>query len=129
MSGGRLAPYNEWRPCEDTQPSHLNFITGVSGVIYPPGYLKYLKQQGGAFTQSCPYDDDIWLGVNALRSGFKVAQVGSQPRLFPTIPGSQKERLYTINVLSGLNQAQLRRTYSDADLMALQDCGAVMEPV
>jgi len=129
MSGARLAPYNEWRPCEDTQPSHLNFITGVSGVIYPPVYLKYLKQQGRAFMQSCPYADDIWLSVNALRSGFKVAQVGSQQRLFPTIPGSQKERLYTINVVSGLNQAQLRRTYSEADLMALHDCGAVMEPL
>ena len=129
MSGGRLSPYNEWRPCEDTHPSHLNFITGVSGVIYPPGYLQYLKRQGKAFTQSCPYADDIWLSVNALRSGFKVAQVGSRQRLFPTIPGSQKERLYTINVLSGLNQAQLRRTYSEADLLALNDFAALPESI
>jgi hypothetical protein len=129
MKAGRLAPYNEWLPCDDTQPSHLNFITGVSGVIYPPGYLKYLKQQGKAFTQSCPYADDIWLSVNALRSGFKVAQLGSKQRLFPTIPGSQKQRLYTINVLSGLNQIQLRKTYSKADLLALRDCGAGAESV
>ena len=97
-------------------------------MIYPPGYLQYLKQQGKALTQSCPYADDIWLSMNALRSGFKVAQVGSRQRLFPTIPGSQKERLYAINVLSGLNQAQLRRTYSEGDLMMLHDCGAVTEP-
>ena len=129
MSGGRLMPYNDWLPCEGSQPSHLNFLTGVSGVIYPSGYLKYLKQQGKAFIQSCPYGDDIWLSVNALRSGFKVAQVGSKQRLFPMIPGSQKRRLYDINVLSGLNQAQLRKTYSEADLLALHDFGAVSESI
>jgi len=124
MSGGQLMPYNSWLPCEDKQPSHLNFITGVSGVIYPPGYLKYLKQQGKAFTQFCPYGDDIWLSVNALRSGFKVAQIGSKQGLFPTIPGSQKQRLYDTNVLSGLNQVQLRKTYSESDLLALHNFGA-----
>jgi hypothetical protein len=127
MSDGRFTPYKDWLPCEGRQPSHLNFITGVSGAIYPPGYLKFLKQQGKAFTQSCPYGDDIWLSVNALRGGFKVAQVGDKQRLFPTIPGSQKRRLYDINVVSGLNQAQLRMTYSEADLLALRDFGAVSE--
>ena len=129
MSNGRLMPYNYWFPCEGRQPSHLNFITGVSGVIYPPRYLKYLKQQGKAFTQSCPYGDDIWLSVNALRSGFKVAQVGSKQGLFSTIPGSQKQRLYNTNVLSGLNQVQLRKTYSEADLLALHGFGAASESI
>ena len=129
MSDGQLMPYNYWLPCEDTQPSHLNFVTGVSGVIYPPGYLKYLKQQGKAFTQSCPYADDIWLSVNALRSGFKVAQVGRKQGLFSTIPGSQKQRLYNTNVLSGLNQVQLRKTYSEADLLALHGFVAASESI
>ena len=129
MSGGRLMPYNNWFPCKSKQPSHLNFLTGVSGVIYPPKYLEYLKQQGKAFTNLCPYGDDIWLSVNALRSGFKIAQVSSKPSLFPTIPRSQKQRLYDINVLSGLNQAQLRRTYSVADLQALHNFGATIEPI
>jgi hypothetical protein len=129
MSCGRLMPYNSWTPCVDREPSHLNFITGVSGVIYPPEYLKYLKQQGKAFTQACPHGDDIWLSVNALRGGFKVAQIGRKQCLFPTIPKTQKRRLFDINVLSGLNQAQLRKTYSEADLMALHRFGAASELV
>jgi hypothetical protein len=122
---GRLAPYNDWAPCEDRQPSHFNFITGVSGVIYPPAYLDYLKAQGQAFRQVCPYGDDIWLSVNALRGGFKVAQVGHKQRMFTKIPGSQRRCLFDINVLSGLNQVQLRKTYSEADLAALLDSRAM----
>ena len=121
MSDGRLAPYKEWPPCEGRKPSYLNFITGVSGAIYPPEYLKFLKQQGRAFTSSCPYGDDIWLSVNALRGGFKVAQVENKQHLFPSIPGSQKQRLFDINVVAGLNQAQLRNTYSESDLLALRE--------
>lgn len=118
---GRLMPYNDWPPCKDTQPSRLNFITGVSGVIYPPDYLKYLKQQGRAFRQYCPYADDIWLSVNALRGHFDVAQVKDEQQMFTEIPGSQIRPLYEINVMSGLNQVQLRRTYREADLLALQN--------
>lgn len=125
MIDGRLAPYKDWRGCTGSEPSHLNFITGVSGAIYPPEFLKFLKQQGTAFTQSCPYGDDIWLSVNALRGGFKVAQITNKPRFFTAIPGSQKRRLYDLNVVSGLNQAQLRTTYSEKDLLALCACGGM----
>ncbi|MDT8387285.1 MAG: hypothetical protein RQ736_07215 [Thiogranum sp.] len=129
MSDGRLMPYNDWLPCEGKEPSHLNFITGVSGVIYPPAYLRYLKRQGKAFTDYCPYGDDIWLSVNALRGGFMIAQVDDMPREFPMIPGTQKQRLYDTNVLSGLNQVQLRKTYLPADLLALHEFGAASETI
>ncbi len=119
---GLLMPYNEWLPCKDVQPSHCNFITGVSGVIYPPGFLKYLRQQGRAFTQLCPCADDIWLSVNALRARFKIAQVEGKPCVFMRIPGSQLKCLYDFNVLCGQNQVQLRRTYSETDLSMLRAC-------
>jgi hypothetical protein len=69
------------------------------------------------------------LNVNALRSGLKVAQIGNKHGRFPTIPGSQKRRLYDINVLSGLKQAQLRKTYSEADLLVLHGFGAAAESI
>ena len=119
MANARPAPYNGWAACEDTRPSHLNFITGVSGVIYPPGYLQYLKQCGTGFTSCCPHADDIWLTVIALRGGFKIAQLFDEPRYFTTIPDSQKTRLYNLNVISGENQVQLIKTLSKADLSAL----------
>ncbi len=119
MATARPTPYNSWAPCEDTRPSHLNFITGVSGVVYPPEYLLYLKQYGTAFTRCCPHSDDIWLTVIALRGGFKIAQLYDTPRLFTTIPKSQTKRLYNLNVILGENQVQLMRTLSKVDLSAL----------
>ncbi len=119
MATTRPTPYNSWAPCDDTRPSHLNLITGVSGVIYPPEYLRYLKQVGMDFTRSCPQQDDIWLTVIALRGGFKIAQLYDTPRLFTTIPNSQTKRLYNLNVILGENQVQLMRTLSKADLAAL----------
>ena len=119
MAKTRPTPYNSWAPCEDTRPSHLNFITGVSGVIYPPEYLRHLKQHGTEFTRCCPHSDDIWLTVVALRRGFKIAQLDDEARYFPTIPGSQTKRLYNLNVILGENQVQLMRTLSKADLAAL----------
>lgn len=125
VQDGRLAPYNEWLMCNDRQASHLNFITGVGGVIYPAAYLDYLQRQGLAFRQCCPYADDIWLNVNALRAGFKVAQISEYPYRLRHIPGSQDTRLYHRNVQLGQNQVQLRKTYSQADLSVLRLCAEV----
>jgi hypothetical protein len=119
MANARPTPYNSWAPCEDTRPSHLNLITGVSGVIYPPEYLLYLKQQGTDFTRCCPHSDDVWLTVVALRGGFKIAQLFDASRVFTTIPRSQTKRLYNLNVILGENQVQLTRTLSKLDLAAL----------
>jgi len=119
MTNTRLLPYNSWTPCENKHPSHLNFITGVSGVIYPPDYLTYLKQYGKAFMQCCPTNDDIWLTVIALRGGFKIAQLKDNSEHFTAIPKTYMKRLYDFNVLLGANQIQLIRTYSEVDLSAL----------
>ena len=113
-------PFNEWGRCLSTSPSHLNIIFGVSGVIYPPNFLQYLKYQGRAFEHCCPAADDIWMTVNALRGGFKIAQVKDVPVHIWTIPGSQKQRLYDTNVVAGGNQYQLMRTFSQADLAELR---------
>jgi hypothetical protein len=119
MAGGRPTPYNSWAPCDDTRPSRLNFVTGVSGVIYPAAYLRRLKEAGAGFARRCPHADDIWLTVVALRGGFPIAQIEPQARLFPTIPGSQTKRLYDLNVVLGENQAQLMKTLSKGDLELL----------
>ena len=120
LNNKRFIPYNEWGPCLSTSPSQLNFITGVSGVIYPPNFLQYLKHRGKAFEHCCPAGDDIWMTVNALRGGFKIAQVKDVPVLFGKVLGSQKQRLYDTNVLAGGNHHQLMRTFSEIDLEDLR---------
>lgn len=119
ITNTRLLPYGSWTPCANKHPSHLNFITGVSGVIYPPDYLKYLRQHGNAFMQRCPTSDDIWLTVTAFRGGFKIAQLKDNSAGFTTIPKTQLKRLFDFNVMLGGNQIQLMRTFSEVDLSAL----------
>lgn len=117
-----FAPYSEWEICSDTCPSHVNFIISVSGVIYPPEFLKYLKLKGDSFSSCCPKADDIWITVNALRSGFKIAQIDKEPAHYRNIPGTQKQKLLDYNVSLGGNQIQLDDTFSREDIFKLEKC-------
>jgi hypothetical protein len=98
----------------------LNFITGTSGVIYPPSFLQYLNPQGRAFENCCQRNDDVWLTLNALRGGFPIAQVKDLSVHFPWILGSQNQALYKTNVQAGGNQYALTQSFSNSDLAALR---------
>lgn len=116
---GKFIPFKDWRKRGSQTPSHLNFISGVSGVIYPPEFLEYLKDVGDGFLSTCPTSDDIWLTVHALRSGFKIAQVDTHPKTFKTIPGSQVIGLHHKNVFKDGNHFQLLDTFTDEDMQKL----------
>jgi len=119
-----IAPYERWRPCRSVMPTYLNFATGVSGVLYPPSFLKHLKAAGSQFLTLCPKQDDAWLHVQALRAGTPVRQIYSRPLRFPVIPGSQSGGLFHTNVLLGQNDRQIGITYSSSDLAVLRACAA-----
>jgi hypothetical protein len=115
-----LRPYNDWPMCDSTEPTILNFATGVSGVLYPPEFLAVLKESGSGFESCCPRADDIWLHVRALRSGYKVRQVVRRKDLhFPSIPGTQDTALCHSNRQLG-NDHQAAMTYSQGDLDTLR---------
>lgn len=115
----KLASYAQWRPCQSTDPSYWNFATGVSGVLYPPGFLTAAKDYGTKFLEICPKQDDVWLHIIAIRNGFKIRQVAKNSVHFPLIPGSQREGLVQENLLNGRNDEQIRASYSDSDLSGL----------
>lgn len=118
----RFIPMKAWKPTRFSTPSHLNYITGASGVIYPPEFLEFLTNAGDKFLSRCPTADDIWLTVNALRSGFKIAQVNRNPKMFTTIPGSQKISLHQRNVVESGNHFQLLDTFTSEDMQLLEEC-------
>lgn len=121
LQSGLLLPYFDWLPCQEgSQPSHFNYINSAYGVIFPPDYLLYLKQQGDSFSELCPDSDDIWFNVNALRSGFKVAQINNNPCTFMRM-FNLKGRSPYIDTKSGLIQYQLRKTYRATDLALLHE--------
>ena len=119
LAGGVLKPYGQWQPVRTDRPSHRNFVTGVSGAVYPPAVQRSLAALGDAFLQRCPRADDVWLNVVALRLGTKVKQVSARSRHFPLVHRSQQQALQQHNVQAGGNDAQLVATYDAADLTKL----------
>lgn len=119
LNNMRFLPFGEWKPCGDTIPNYNNLILGVSGVIYPPVFLEYLKDKGDVFQNYCAENDDIWLTVSALRAGFKIAQIQNKPIHYKNIPGTQKKRLMDYNEALGGNQIQLIQTFTNEDLKKL----------
>lgn len=115
-----LGPYASWQLCRSAEPSSLTFAIGVSGVIYPSRLLEQLQIAGTAFEQSCPRADDLWLHVNALRNGFRVRQLSENPVHFPILPGTQQDGLQQQNLHNDGNDAQARKTYTEADIEMLR---------
>ncbi len=120
VNRGKFMPFNEWEPCGHTSPSHLNFISGESGVIYPAEFQQYLKQQGKGFLECCPKADDVWLTKNAVRSGFRVSQIKDEPVSFDIIRGSQVNSLFDYNIVAGGYHAQMIRTFTHEDISKLE---------
>jgi hypothetical protein len=116
LAGGTIRPYLNWSPCESITPSYRNFATGVSGCIYPTRLLGMLKRAGSGFQQVCPKADDIWLHVNALRSGFKIKQILHRQLNFPSLPGTQATGLFQANADLAGNDTQIKSTYSAKDI-------------
>jgi len=119
FENGKIKPYLNWKTCQSTEPNSRCFATGVSGCIYPAEFLSRLKHAGRRFLDLCPKADDVWLHVNALRSGFAVRQISNRPVDFPAIPGTQANGLFLTNWNSGQNDEQIRNTYTADDLAQL----------
>lgn len=119
LIGNTIAPYNTWQPCYSTKPSFLTFATGVSGVIYPPSFLKSLAERGEEFMRLCPKADDVWLHANAVRQNIRISQVSNYPMHFPPIEGSQDVGLVHYNVGNAGNDPQIRETYTAIELQKL----------
>lgn len=119
-----FAKYREWEQCSSTKPSCRNLAAGVAGVIYPHTFLSVLKRAGTEFEACCPTGDDLWLHVQALRSGYKVRQIFPQLPYFAFqgIPGTQQTALCHDNVDFGDgNDRQMRATYNEMDLRILRN--------
>ena len=122
MTHDGIAKYENWQHADSTDDRLSHFALGVGGVIYPPRLQERLKQEGDAFLKCCPKADDVWLHVQALRSGFKIRQIA--PRAFQdvNIPGTQSNALHHKNLAGGENDRQIAATYRASDIERLLEC-------
>lgn len=111
-----LEPYESWARCATTTPSHRNFATGVSGVLYPRILIEELNRRGEDFLDATPRADDVWLHWVALQVDVLVRQIAVKPRHFPLVPGSQQLSLTDENVSGGGNDLQIKRLYTVGDV-------------
>ena len=126
--GRGIAPYASWKACRTAAASLRHFATGVSGVLYPPTLLAKLKMAGLGFETCCPKADDVWLHVQAVRNGVKVAQVANRPRHFLMTLGTQGVALAPGNWNGGGNDHQIRTTYTTEDIGMLLAEETLMPP-
>lgn len=125
FEGLRPAPYRQWPLLLSDTPRLSHFPTGVSGVIYPPAFLRRLREAGDGFRQSCPLADDVWLHVNAVRAGFRIRQLAPMWQHYHGVPWTRGSALHKRNVRRTGNDEQILATYSASDLAAIR---AALQP-
>lgn len=111
FNSSKILPYNEWTSVDSTIPSVLHFATGVSGVLYPPEFLRVLKKLGSTFKDYAPKADDVWLHSVAIQHGYKIRQISAQPLDLLTVRGTQAQSLQSENVIGARNDEQIDLTY------------------
>jgi hypothetical protein len=79
------------------EPSFFNKLTGVGGVLYPPGCFHKDILDEETFMDIAPTNDDIWFWLQAVRNNVRVrVPVKHFPKLH-YINDSQKVGLFKIN--------------------------------
>lgn len=123
-ASGAPQRYSSWLPVGDTCARLRNFGTGVGGVMYPPGFLKKLREAGDDFLVRCAKADDVWIHAVAVKNGYKTRQVSARPLKIESVPGTQRTNLNQQNVGGlGLNDQYIDALYDrlDLDLMRAED--------
>lgn len=116
---GAVAPYAAWPPAHAHTPGPRTFVTGGAGAVFPPAMMQAMAAAGEDFMRTCPRADDVWINVQALRSGVRTHLVPTSLSALG-LPGvQQKGALHETNVHGG-NDAQIAATYAQPDIHALQ---------
>lgn len=108
-AAGQPAAYEDWTfdtdATADVGPGRLLFLTGVSGILYPPGALHGDVLDAESYLALCPRADDIWFFAMAVRNGTPRRRVAHH---MPVVewPASQESALNSYNFHESGNDAQ-----------------------
>jgi hypothetical protein len=70
---GAFRNYSSWKKSiTNAEPSFLNFLTGVGGVLYSPNSLYKDILNIEKFQELCPNADDVWFWAMAVLKGTKI---------------------------------------------------------
>ncbi|MEN8582794.1 glycosyltransferase family A protein [Burkholderia sp. RS01] len=114
--GMEVAPYIDWSRANEETPSSHVFLTGMGGILYPPGALPTITGDASLAMQLCPTADDVWFKAMTLINDTPVAKIGNESGNFPVVRSAQKLALHHENVKAGQNDLQFRAVMDHFDL-------------
>lgn len=117
FNNNKLLPYKQWYGAiNKTEPSFLNFLTGVGGVLYPPHCLYKNVLNVDKFQKLCPLADDIWFWAMAVLNKTKINVVENNIPTLQYVEGTQEADnclWKTNNGPQNLNDIQLKNVLSE----------------
>jgi hypothetical protein len=111
-SDGDILPYNSWQWGSDSEEkSPKIFLTGVGGILYPPGALPAEAVDDQIFMKICPKNDDVWFYFMAHKNGFMSKIINGDFRGC-TWDNTQEVALFHTNVTGGANDNYIQKMVS-----------------
>lgn len=108
MPDGTIAPYSTWHwDTQELKPDPKVFLTGVGGILYPPGALSAEVLNEGDYLKICPRSDDIWFYFMARCNGFVARKIIGNFNGY-SWGETQDVALFHSNVAGGANDAAMQ---------------------
>ena len=104
-----LAKYNEWKFARKYEENV--FFGSGGGVLFPSGCFYKDVTNIDLALQLCPLADDIWLNTMVRLNGNKIIKISSVNVFLPVL-NKNKTTLYSVNLLDGHNDIQLKQVIS-----------------
>lgn len=111
---GGIIPYEKWEKHVKEESARFdNFLTGVGGVLYPPGCFIKEVFRDDIFLNYAKTADDVWLWFMALLSNRKIRVVKNHIKnltctnIFRQLGFTKQKTLYSVNRL-GENDNQIK---------------------
>lgn len=107
VSGRRFAPYRSWPRATSHTPANLTLLTGIGGILYPPGRLPAQVTDSETALRLAPTADDLWFKAMALLGGVATRMATDEALDYPPTFGNRDARgLAATNVDGGANERQ-----------------------
>jgi len=117
LSDGRPLPFLDWPRARETTASPRLHLTGVGGILYPPGALAPEVADLGLALQLSPTNDDVWFHAMTLLRGTRTRMAYRRFIEFPQYRGSQRRgNLMTDNLGAGQTDVQIANVFDHFDL-------------
>lgn len=118
-----FAPYLEWPLATRRSPAGRVLLTGVGGILYPPGVLPLDLLADTALAQAlCPTADDVWFWAVATTAGVPIHCLGL-PSCRPLWRQDHTPRSVTLNRGGGHNDRQLSSVVEHFGIVLGRDDG------